>query len=269
VLFDLGYLSKPEPFQRLVNQGIILGEDSQKMSKSRGNIVNPDDVIEQYGADAFRCYEMFMGPLEQMKPWSMRGVEGVARFLARVWRLIMSENQAGEWELSSAVKDVDLSKAQQKVLHATIKKVTEDIESLGFNTAISQMMIFVNAFTNVETIPVSAIEHFLVLLNPFAPHLSSELWERLKLKGDITERPWPSYDEKLLIEDEVEIPIQVDGKVRGRMKVPIDSPPDQLKKDAIITVFGVEAAAKIGNPTVIVVPNKLVNIVMKSKDKKL
>src|SRR5262249_36097821 len=157
VLFDLGYLSKPEPFQRLVNQGIILGEDSQKMSKSRGNIVNPDDVIEHYGADAFRCYEMFMGPLEQMKPWSMRGVEGVSRFLARVWRLMMNENRAGEWELSPAVKDVDLTKAQQKVLHATIKKVTEDIESLSFNTAISQMMIFVNAFTNAEAIPTSAM----------------------------------------------------------------------------------------------------------------
>ncbi|HWX16555.1 MAG TPA: class I tRNA ligase family protein, partial [Chthoniobacterales bacterium] len=150
VLFDLGYLSKPEPFQRLVNQGIILGEDNQKMSKSRGNIVNPDDVIEQYGADAFRCYEMFMGPLEQMKPWNMRGVEGVSRFLARVWRLLMNENQAGDWELSAAVQDVDPSQGQQKITHATIKKVTEDIEALSFNTAISQMMIFVNAFTNAE-----------------------------------------------------------------------------------------------------------------------
>ena len=147
VLFDLGYLSKPEPFQRLVNQGIILGEDNQKMSKSRGNVISPDDVIDNYGADAFRCYEMFMGPLEQMKPWSMRGVEGVARFLARVWRLMMTENQAGEWELSSAVQEIEPDKAQRKITHATIKKVTEDIETLSFNTAIAQMMIFVNAFT--------------------------------------------------------------------------------------------------------------------------
>ena len=154
VLFDLGYVSKPEPFQRLVNQGIILGEDNQKMSKSRGNIVNPDDVIDQHGADAFRCYEMFMGPLEQMKPWSTRGVEGVARFLARVWRLLMTENQAGEWEVSDKVKEIEASKQQQKVLHATIKKVTEDIESFSFNTAISQMMIFVNAFTNARNDPV-------------------------------------------------------------------------------------------------------------------
>src|SRR5207248_5553914 len=189
----------PEPFQRLVNQGIILGEDSQKMSKSRGNIVNPDDVIEQYGADAFRSYEMFMGPLEQMKPWSMRGVEGVFRFLARVWRLMMIENQSGQWEVSAAVKDVDLSKAQQKILHATIKKVTEDIESLSFNTAISQMIRFVNAFTGTEAIPLSSMRAFLVLLGPFAPHIASELWEKLNGKftdarGDITEQSWPSYN---------------------------------------------------------------------------
>ncbi|PYJ89620.1 MAG: leucine--tRNA ligase [Verrucomicrobia bacterium] len=226
VLFDLGYVSKPEPFQRLVNQGIILGEDNQKMSKSRGNIVNPDDVIDQHGADAFRCYEMFMGPFEQMKPWSTRGVEGVARFLARVWRLLMSENQAGKWELSGKIKNADPNKAQQKVLHATIKKVTEDIESFSFNTAISQMMIFVNAFTNVEMIPVVAIRTFLILLNPFAPHIASELWEKLNAKfsdvrGDITKQPWPGYDEQLLTEDEVEIVIQINGKLRDRMKMPI------------------------------------------------
>ncbi|MEY2548879.1 MAG: leucyl-tRNA synthetase, partial [Verrucomicrobiota bacterium] len=145
VLFDLGYLSKPEPFQRLVNQGMILGEDNRKMSKRWGNVIDPLDVIEIYGADAFRCYEMFMGPLEQMKPWSMKGVEGVSRFLARVWRLMMTENQAGEWELSITLQDAEPTKAQQKITHATIKKVTDDIEALAFNTAISQMMIFVNA----------------------------------------------------------------------------------------------------------------------------
>src|SRR5438034_1186626 len=209
VLFDLRYVSKPEPFQRLVNQGIILGEDNQKMSKSRGNIVNPDDVIEQYGADAFRCGEMVRGPLEQMKPWGMRGVEGIARFLARVWRLMMSENQAGQWGLSPAVQDVDLTKAQRKILHATIKKVTDDIESLSFNTAISQMMIFVNAFTTAQTIPISAMQPFLVLLNPFAPHLSSELWEKLKLPGQITEQPWPGYDERFLVKDVVMPPVSL------------------------------------------------------------
>src|SRR5437016_550978 len=148
VLFDLGYVSTPEPFQRLVNQGMILGEDGRKMSKRWGNVIDPLDVIEIYGADAFRCYEMFMGPLEQMKPWSMKGVEGVFRFLARVWRLIMEENQAGEWILSGEVQDVAAKKPQLKVLHATIKKVTGDIETLSFNTAISQMMILVYSPTH-------------------------------------------------------------------------------------------------------------------------
>jgi leucyl-tRNA synthetase len=267
VLFDLGYLSKPEPFQRLVNQGIILGEDNQKMSKSRGNIVNPDDVIAEYGADAFRCYEMFMGPLEQMKPWSMRGVEGVARFLARVWRLLMTENQAGEWGLSAKLKDVEPDKAQQKVTHATIKKITQDIESLSFNTAISQMMIFVNAFTNAETIPLSAMRTFLVLLNPFAPHISSELWGKLTAnfrggRGDITEQPWPNYDEQLLVEDEIEIVLQVNGKVRDRLKLPAHATEAEVKTAALGSpkIKVLIAGKTVRN--VIVVPKKLVNIVV-------
>jgi leucyl-tRNA synthetase len=262
VLFDLGYLSKPEPFQRLVNQGIILGEDSQRMSKSRGNIVNPDDVIEQYGADAFRCFEMFMGPLEQMKPWSMRGVEGVSRFLARVWRLIMSENQSGQWEASAAVKDIDLTKAQQKILHATIKKVTEDIESLSFNTAISQMMIFVNAFTNAEAIPISALRTFLVLLNPFAPHLSSELWDNLKFHGQITEQSWPAYDEKFLVEDEVEIVIQVNGKLRDRVMMSVQATEGEMKTAAQTSPKIQELVRGKTVSKVVVVPKKLVNIVL-------
>jgi leucyl-tRNA synthetase len=262
VLFDLGYVSKPEPFQRLVNQGIILGEDGQKMSKSRGNIVNPDDVIEEYGADAFRCYEMFMGPLEQMKPWSMRGVEGVSRFLARVWRLMMTENQAGEWELSSGIRDVDPDAPQLKILHATIKKVTEDIESLSFNTAISQMMIFVNAFTNAESIPVSAMRTFLILLNPFAPHIASELWEKLKSPGDVTEQPWPAHDKKFLVEDEIEIVVQVNGKVRDRVKMSMLATEDEIKAAAMALPKIQELLA--GKPVrkVIVIPKKLVNIVI-------
>jgi leucyl-tRNA synthetase len=265
VLFDLGYLSKSEPFQRLVNQGIILGEDGQKMSKSRGNIVNPDDVIDQYGADAFRCYEMFMGPLEQMKPWSMRGVEGVARFLARVWRLLMTENQAGEWELSAKLKDVDPDRAQQKITHATIKKVTGDIESLSFNTAISQMMIFVNAFTNAEVIPLRAMRSFLVLLNPFAPHLSSELWEKLGAKfrggqGDITEQSWPDYDEQLLVEDEIEIVVQVNGKVRDRMKMSILATEDEMKAAALANPKIRKLVAEKTIRKVVAIPKKLVSI---------
>ena len=267
VLFDLGYVSKPEPFQRLVNQGIILGEDNQKMSKSRGNIVNPDDVIDQHGADAFRCYEMFMGPLEQMKPWSTRGVEGVARFLARVWRLLMTENQAGEWELSKRIKAIDATKSQQKLLHATIKKVTEDIESFSFNTAISQMMIFVNGFTNAEAIPLSAMRTFLILLNPFAPHISSELWERLSAefgdaRGDVTQQSWPAYDERLLIEDEVEIVIQINGKLRDRMKMPIVATEEELKAVALSNPKVQDRIAGKAVRKVIVVPKKLVNIVV-------
>ena len=267
VLFDLGYVSKPEPFQRLVNQGIILGEDNQKMSKSRGNIVNPDDVIDQYGADAFRCYEMFMGPLEQMKPWSMRGVEGVARFLARVWRLFMTENQAGNWELSARIKDVDPTGAETKITHATIKKVTEDIESLSFNTAISQMMIFVNAFTNAEALPSSAMRRFLVLLNPFAPHLTSELWEKLNAKfrdnaGDITDQKWPDYDERFLVEDEVEIVIQVNGKVRDRMKMSIVATEEEAKAAALANPKIQKFTAGKAIRKIVVVPGKLVNIVV-------
>jgi leucyl-tRNA synthetase len=267
VLFDLGYVSKSEPFQRLVNQGIILGEDNQKMSKSRGNIVNPDDVIDQHGADAFRCYEMFMGPLEQMKPWSTRGVEGVARFLARVWRLLMTENQAGEWELSKKIKAVDAIKAQQKLLHSTIKKVTEDIESFSFNTAISQMMIFVNAFTNVETIPLSPMRAFLILLNPFAPHISSELWERLSAefgdaRGDVAQQSWPAYDERLLFEDEVEIVIQINGKLRDRIKMPVVATEEELKAVALSNPKVQDRIAGKAVRNVIVVPKKLVNIVV-------
>jgi leucyl-tRNA synthetase len=269
VLFDLGYVSKPEPFQRLVNQGIILGEDNQKMSKSRGNIVNPDDVIDQYGADAFRCYEMFMGPLEQMKPWSMRGVEGVSRFLARVWRLFMTENQGGDWELSAKIKKIEPDKAQQKITHATIKKVTEDIESFSFNTAISQMMIFVNSFTGAETVPLSSMRIFLVLLSPFAPHIASELWESLNAKftdvsGDVTQQSWPTYDERLLVEDEVEIVIQVNGKLRDRIKMPVDAPRQDLEEAAKASakVKKVVGDALMPYVRVITVPNKIANVVI-------
>ena len=192
----------------------------------------------------------------------MRGVEGVSRFLARVWRLMMTENQAGEWQLASTVKDVDLSKAQNKVLHATIKKVTEDIESLSFNTAISQMMIFVNAFTNAECIPVSAMRVFLVLLNPFAPHLSSELWENLHSPGEITQQAWPSYDEKFLIENQVEIVIQVNGRVRDRMKVSIHASEEEIKKTVLALPKIQELIAGKEVRKIVVIPKKLVNIVV-------
>jgi leucyl-tRNA synthetase len=265
VLFDLGHVSKAEPFQRLVNQGIILGEDGQKMSKSRGNVVNPDDVIDEYGADAFRCYEMFMGPLEQMKPWSMKGVEGVSRFLARVWRLIMEEDQAGAWVLSAAVADVPTEKTQLKVLHATIKKVAEDIETLSFNTAISQMMILANALTGAATKPLSALRTLLVLLNPFAPHLTSELWEMLREKfggvAAITDEPWPVFDPAYLVEDEVEIILQVNGKLRDKLRLTIGTPDAELERIALENERVREFIAGKQVRKVITIQNKLVNIV--------
>jgi leucyl-tRNA synthetase len=210
---------------------------------------------------------MFMGPLEQMKPWSMRGVEGVSRFLARVWRLFMSENQSGDWELSAKIKQIDADKAQQKITHATIKKVTEDIELFSFNTAISQMMIFVNAFTGAEMIPLSSMRSFLVLLSPFAPHMASELWERLNAsftdaRGDITGQRWPSYDERLLVEDEVEVVLQINGKVRDRMKMSILATDEQMKTAALSNRKIHERTAGKTVRNVIVVPKKLVNIVV-------
>jgi leucyl-tRNA synthetase len=236
------------------------------MSKRWGNVIDPIDVIEIYGADAFRCYEMFMGPLEQMKPWSMKGVEGVSRFLARVWRLVMEENQAGEWILSSEVAEVDPDKSQLKVLHATIKKVTGDIETLSFNTAISQMMILVNALTNAPVKSVSAFRTLLLLLNPFAPHLTSELWEVLAEKfsgpgSDITAQSWPAHDERLLVEDEIEIILQVNGKLRDKMTVGLEATNAELESLALANK---KVQNAIGGQTirkVVVVPKKLVNVV--------
>jgi leucyl-tRNA synthetase len=266
VLFDLGQLSTGEPFQRLVNQGIILGEDGRKMSKRWGNVIDPLDVIADYGADAFRCYEMFMGPLEQMKPWSMTGVEGVSRFLARVWRLVMEENQEGQWVLSPAVQEAEPTRSQLKVIHATIKKVGEDIEALSFNTAIAQMMIFVNAFTTADVVPVAALRTLLLVLNPFAPHLASELWETLGTRfpvatNEITDQAWPEYREELLVEDEVEIPLQVNGKVRDRVTVPIAATKAELEAIALANPRVQEFISGKTLRKVVVVEKKLVNVV--------
>ncbi|MEX1110539.1 MAG: class I tRNA ligase family protein [Chthoniobacterales bacterium] len=268
VLHDLGHLPTPEPFQRLVNQGIILGTDGQKMSKSRGNVVNPDEVIDDYGADAFRLYEMFMGPLEQMKPWSMKGVEGVYRFLARAWRLAMTEDQEGNWQLSGALADIDPTPSQLRVLHATIKKVTGDLATLSFNTAISQMMICVNELTSAEQRPVSALRTLLILLSPFAPHMAEELWEQLGNKfpgfeGAAHAQTWPTHDESLLVENEVEIVLQLNGKVRDKMIAAKDATREQLEATARAhQKFAAQLAGK-EVVKVIAVPGKLVNFVVK------
>jgi leucyl-tRNA synthetase len=262
VLYDLGHVSNPEPFQKLVNQGLILGEDGRKMSKSIGNVVSPDDVIDQYGADALRCYEMFMGPLKDSKPWSMTGVEGVARFLARVWRLVMEENQAGEWVLNTAVQDVPLDKPMLKVMHASIKKVTEDIEDLSFNTAIAQMMIFTNALTGANPRPLAAVRTLLLILNPFAPHLTEELWERLGGAEAIVDTPWPKFDEQHLIEDELELVIQVNGKLRGKIVVHKEASKEQVEELARTSPDIVKWTEDKTIKKVVVVPGKLVNIVV-------
>ncbi|MEI8386484.1 MAG: class I tRNA ligase family protein [Verrucomicrobiota bacterium] len=263
VLFDLGHLTAPEPFQRLVNQGMILGPDGQKMSKSRGNVITPDSVIEEYGADSLRLYEMFMGPLEQMKPWSMKGVEGVYRFLARVWRLGMEENQEGEWIISNDLAEIPLTPAQARVAHATIKKVTGDLGILAFNTAISQMMVFTNEFVNAKPRPKEALRVLLPLLSPFAPHLAEELWSRLGFEGAASAQPWPVHDESLLIETEIEIPVQVNGKLRDRIRVPAQATKEDIEAAARASAKVTDAIAGQTIVKVIVVPGKLVNIVAK------
>ena len=263
VLFDLGHLTTPEPFQRLVNQGMILGPDGQKMSKSRGNVVTPDSVISEYGADSLRLYEMFMGPLEQMKPWSMKGVEGVYRFLGRVWRMAMEENQEGAWVVSTDLTEIPLTSAQLRVAHATIKKVTADIRDLAFNTAISQMMVFTNEFVNAKPRPIEALRILLPLLSPFAPHIAEELWQRLGFPGQASTHPWPVHDESCLVENEIELVVQVNGKVRERLTVSKQATTEEVESAARSSAKVLEATAGLAIVKVIVVPGKLVNIVAK------
>ncbi len=278
VLFDLGHLSTPEPFQKLINQGLILGEDGQKMSKSRGNVVNPDHVIAEYGADSLRLYEMFMGPLEQVKPWSMKGVEGVHRFLARVWRLVMEENQEGEWSLSARVQEVVPDAKLNKLLHETIKKVGDDVERMAFNTAISQMMVCTNALVEASVKPVRAIATLLNLLSPFAPHLAEELWERIRqafpaLGPEVSSEnpnapllshlPWPEFDPQALIESEIELVVQINGKLRDKITVPAEADNAAVEAAAKASPKVAEAVAGKEIVKVVVVPKRLVNIVVK------
>ncbi len=335
VLFDRGHVSSPEPFQKLVNQGMILGDTdysvspevyerhravfegmgliplllktddteivalrnpsedpdaycpltedqvtkekgkahlkgtdieltgrTDKMSKSRKNVVNPDHVVKDYGADALRLYEMFMGPLEQVKPWQMNGVEGVYRFLGRVWRL-MIDDRTETVVLSSAVADIAPPEDQLRILHKTIKAVTDDIDRLAFNTAISRMMEFTNFMSGQETRCKVVLEQFILLLNPFAPHIAEELWNALGHCGTLAYEPWPSYDPVLLIEDTVEVPVQINGKVRAKIIVPANSDAASL-----------EAAARADDTVqknlegrtvvkVVAVPGRLLNFVVK------
>ena len=219
VLFDLQIVSHPEPFRRLVNQGIILGEDNRKMSKSVGNVVNPDDVIAEHGADALRVFEMFMGPLEQMKPWSSKGMEGSVRFLARVWRLICEETETGDWVPSPALTDDAPDPETLRALAKATAKVTADIEGLQMNTAISALMILVNHLTGLTHRPKSAILQLSRLLAPFAPHLAEEVHQRLGGQGFVSLAEWPTARPEDLMEDQVELPVQVNSRVKGKIQV--------------------------------------------------
>ncbi len=285
VLFDLGHVSTPEPFFKLVNQGLILGEDGQKMSKARGNVVNPDDMVKEFGADSLRLYEMFMGPLQDTKPWNTQGVAGVYKFLGRVWRLFVDEKSETAFEqaetttkepsnqelldlilLDGAITNVEATPAQLKTLHACIKKVTEDLDGMRFNTAISAMMVFVNEAMTWQAKPFPVMKTFLQLLAPFAPHLAEELWARLhatfgQITPSLSYAPWPKFDPALLVENEIEIPVQVNGKFRDVIKVAVDA--DHAT---------IEAAAKAAEKVqpfitgktikkVIIVPKKMVNLI--------
>jgi leucyl-tRNA synthetase len=285
LLYDLGYVSTPEPFFKLVNQGLILGEDGQKMSKARGNVVNPDDMVSDYGADSLRLFEMFMGPLQDTKPWSTQGVTGVYKFLGRVWRLFVDEESETEFEqhltaephrgselldkirLNPSIQDIAATPAQLRTLHACIRKVTEDLDALHFNTAISAMMGFVNEAMPWQTKSSSVLRDFLNLLHPFAPHLAEELWDKLhsalRLPPlPLSYAPWPSFDPALLVEDVLEIPVQVNGKLRDVIQVPADASQAELETAATsaekVKPFLEGKAIK----KIIVVPKKLVNIVV-------
>lgn len=257
VLYDLGVVSTKEPFQKLVNQGMILGENGEKMSKSRGNVVNPDEIVENYGADTLRVYEMFMGPLEASKPWNTTGVDGAHRFLNRIWRLFVQDDR-----LNPAIADGYEGTAEfKRTWHQTIKKVTEDIETLGFNTAISQLMVFVNEAYKQEKLPKAAMEDFVKLLSPIAPHISEELWQRLGHDQTLAYEAWPAYDESLLQEDEVEIVVQLNGKVKHKMMVPADADREQLEAKVMADERTKALLEGKQIRKVIAVPGKLVNIV--------
>ncbi len=259
LLYDLEYVNTKEPFKKLINQGMILGEDGQKMSKSRGNVVNPDKVIEDYGADSMRLYEMFMGPLEAMKPWSMQGVEGVHRFLLKAWRTIVDEDTG---KLTEKIQEGQGDEATLRLLNQTIKKVEYDIETFGFNTAISAMMIFINHLSKQAVKPKSVVEKFVLILAPFAPHISEELWEKLGHSGSLAYEPWPEYDKDLIKEKEIELAVQVKGKIKDRIVVSAEADEEQIKQKALASEKVIAALAGKSPKKIIVIKSRLVNIVI-------
>jgi leucyl-tRNA synthetase len=261
LLYDRGHVFSPEPFQRLVNQGMILGENNEKMSKSRGNVVNPDDVVAEYGADVMRLFEMFMGPLEATKPWSTEGVVGRYRKLSSIWRLFIDE-RSEDVRLNDAIQDVEPERETLRELHRTIQKVTEDLDAMRFNTAISAMDVYVNFLSALKVRPRKALEPFVLLLAPFAPHLAEELWAALGHKQTLAYEPWPQFNPALVKADEVEVPVQVNGKLRGKLVVPAGTGEEKLRELALADE---KVAAFIGGKKVVkvIVPRgQLVNIVV-------
>jgi leucyl-tRNA synthetase len=254
VLYDLGLVSTKEPFHKLVNQGMILGEDGEKMSKSRGNVINPDVVVKEYGADALRLYEMFMGPLDKTKPWSMSGVKGVYNFLTRANRFFMDKEN-----YSDAASE---PKSNIKEMHKMIKKVTEDIQELHFNTGISQMMIFVNHVYKSGKVSTQTAETFALLLSPFAPHLAEEIWQHLGHSKTLAYEAWPAFDANLAKDDIITLAVQINGKTRATF----DVAPDISKEDFMAIVKADTKLAKYLQGTIvkeIYVPGKICNFVVK------
>ncbi|MED2786468.1 leucine--tRNA ligase [Bacillus thuringiensis] len=254
VLYDIGVVPTKEPFQQLFNQGMILGENNEKMSKSKGNVVNPDDIVASHGADTLRLYEMFMGPLDASIAWSENGLDGARRFLDRVWRLFVQDNG----ELSEKITDAP-NKELEKAYHQTVKKVTEDYAELRFNTAISQMMVFINDAYKAETLPKEYVEGFVKMLAPVAPHIGEELWSKLGYNETITYASWPTFDESKLVEDEVEIVVQVMGKVRAKLTMSKDASKEEMEQLALEAIQDQIEGKTVRK--VIVVPGKLVNVV--------
>ena len=261
VLFDRGHVFCPEPFQKLVNQGMILGENNEKMSKSRGNVVNPDDVVRDYGADSMRLFEMFMGPLEATKPWSTEGVVGRYRKLSSVWRLFIDE-RSEDVRLNDAVREAEPDRETLRALHRTIQKVTEDLDGMRFNTAISAMDVYINHLSGLKVRPRNALEPFVLLLSPFAPHLAEELWQALGHEKTLAYEPWPPFDPALVKADEVEIPVQVNGKLRSKLTVPTGTGEERLKELALADEKVIAAIAGKKIVKIIVPRGQLVNIVV-------
>ena len=261
VLYDRGYVHCPEPFQRLVNQGMILGENNEKMSKARGNVVNPDDVVKEYGADSLRLFEMFMGPLEAVKPWSTKGVEGVYRFLGRVWRM-MIDDAAETPKLHANVRDVPPDAETLRLLHRTIQKVTEDTDAQKFNTAISTMMEFVNHTTKLESRPLTVLSPFVLLLAPYAPHIAEELWAALGNTTTLAYAPWPQFDLALTKSSTIEIPVQVNGKMKVILTVPHDIDAATLEAIAKSDPKIIDAIAGKTIRKVIAKPPQMLNLVV-------